>query len=54
MNQYNISPTKMGQIPLKGLVMVKRKTTPKICAIDMWCDLAQYETTIETIVRMHL
>jgi acetate kinase len=33
MNQYNIPPSTMGQTPLKGLIMAKRQTTLKTCAI---------------------
>ncbi len=37
-NQYNVSPTIMGQIPPKGLFMVKRQTVLRTCAIwgAMW------------------
>jgi hypothetical protein len=37
-NWYNISPMAMGQTPHEGLVMVKRRTTLRICAIQcgMW------------------
>jgi hypothetical protein len=38
MSWYNISPTIMGWIPFKGLFMVKKRATPRICAIrhEMW------------------
>jgi hypothetical protein len=38
MGWYNVSPMTMRQIPLEGLVMTKKWTAPRICAIrhGMW------------------
>jgi hypothetical protein len=36
-DQYNVSHAAMGQTPLKGLVMTKRWSTPKICVAPRIC-----------------
>jgi hypothetical protein len=33
--------------------MIKRWATPNICAIRYGCDFVQYESKIETIMRIH-
>jgi len=38
----------MGRIPPKGLVMVKRWTTPKTVQFEVECDFVRYESKVET------
>ncbi len=49
MGRYNVSPTVMGRIPPKGLVMAKRWTISKIVQFEVECDFVQYESKVETI-----
>jgi hypothetical protein len=51
MNQNNVSPTTMGQIPPKGLVMAKRWVVPRKFGVE--CGPMQYENKVGTTKEIH-
>jgi hypothetical protein len=50
-SQYNASPTTMGRIPPKGLIMVKMQALPRTCAIWGGMTLCNMKTKLKQLKK---